>query len=259
MTSFNLRSLLAILLLPATLAHSAEGEPAAVLPYRPSLSTPAQLPVPGQLELEFGGLHSKTGSVQRDSLPYQFKLAFNPQWGILLNGEAVVSTRDSGTNDGRISGVGDTNLVLKRAFIVDDATAFGLELGVKLPTARDNIGSGRADYIVNTIFSRDLGSVHMDANLNFTRVGLVDAGTGSVQTGLSFAFSHAVTEQFTVTGELSGNRRSATPSTAQALVALSYSPTKQLTFDIGISHGLNAASLNYALFAGVVIPVARLF
>ena len=249
--------LLALTTLPPTAASAADND--AITPYRPSVSSPAQLPVPGQLEFELGGLHSKGGDQRRDSLPYQFKLAFNSEWGILVGGEALVSLRDSSTDDARTRGLGDTNLVLKRAFAVDDATAFGLELGVKIPTARDAIGSGGTDFTLNGIFSRDLGSVHMDANLNATHVGRAEPGTGSVQTGLSASFSHPLTERWSVTGELSGLRRSGTPSTAQALVALVYSPTKRLTMDIGLVRGLNPASPDLAVFAGLVIPVAQLW
>lgn len=243
--------------LPPTAAQAADDD--AITPYRPSVSSPAQLPVPGQLEFEVGGLHAKSGEVRRDSLPYQFKLAFSPQWGVLVGGEAAVSLRDPDQGSSRVRGLGDTNLVLKRAFLIDDATAFGLELGIKIPTARNVIGSGRSDVGINSIVSRDLGSVHMDANLNFTRIGGAEAGTASVQSGLSASFSHPLTEQVSLTGELSGVRRSGTPSTAQILVALAYSPTKRLTMDVGLARGLNPASPDLAVFAGLVIPVARLW
>lgn len=249
--------LLALSALLPTAARAADDD--AVTPYRPSVSSPAQLPVAGQLELELGGLHSKSADLRRDSLPYQFKLAFSPQWGILIGGEAVVSLRDPSVGDSRVRGLGDTNLVLKRAFVIDDATAFGLELGVKIPTARAIIGSGSYDVDVNGIFSRDLGSLHLDANLNFTHIGGAEVGTGSMQTGLSASFSHPITERVSVTGELSGLRRNGTPSTAQILLALAFSPTKRLTMDFGLARGLNPASPDLALFIGLVIPVARLW
>lgn len=232
----------------------------AITPYRPSVSSPAQLPVPGQLELEAGGLHTRTGNARHDSLPYQLKLAFDPQWGVVIGGEAVVSaTADGSVAGGRVRGLGDTSIILKRAFLIDDATAFGLELGVKVPTARDAIGSGHADQGINGIFSRDIGSVHMDANLNFTRIGGVEPGAGTVQTGLSASFSHPLDDKWSATGELSGMRRSGVPSTAQVLLALAYSPTKRMTFDFGLARGLNPASPDLAVFAGLVIPVARLW
>lgn len=228
-----------------------------ITPYRPSVSSPAQLPAAGQLELELGGLSSKSDDGRRNSLPYALKLGFNEQWGVVLVGEGYVSAPDG--DGGRAHGLGDTQFVLKRAFLLDEGSALGLELGAKAPTAKDSIGSGRADYSLNGIYSQDLGNVHMDANLNATRLGAYDAGTGRMQTGLSASFSTPVNEQWGLTGEWSGTRRSGAASTAQVLVAFSYSPSKRLTMDVGAAHGLNRASPDWAFFSGVVLPLAQLW
>jgi len=251
-----IRTLFAMPLLALALPVLAQDAPP-ITPYRPSVSSPAQLPAPGQLEMELGLLSSKSDDGRRNSLPTTFKLAFNPEWGVVIGGEAYVSAPDG--NGGRAHGLGDTVFVLKRAFIIDDATAFGLELGAKAPTAKDTIGSGSADYDVNGIFSRDLGAVHMDANLNFTRLGAYDPGSGRTQTGLSASFSTPVSEQWGVTWEWSGTRRSGADSTAQALLAASYSPSKRLTIDAGFAHGLNRATPDWSFFTGLVFPLAKLW
>ncbi|MGZ5817443.1 MAG: transporter, partial [Burkholderiaceae bacterium] len=103
----NLKPLIAILLASSSLIAFADEE-AGVTPYRPSVSSPAQLPVAGQLELEYGGLSSKTDGMRRNSLPYLLKLAFNKDWGILFGGEAYVSQKDDATGL-RARGLGDTN------------------------------------------------------------------------------------------------------------------------------------------------------
>ncbi|MQA21601.1 transporter [Rugamonas rivuli] len=244
----------ALSLLPL-LCQAQDGPP--ITPYRPSVSSPAQLPAAGQLELELGGLSSKSDDGRRNSLPYALKLGFNEQWGVVLSGEGLVSAPDG--DGGRARGIGDTLFVLKRAFILDEGSALGLELGAKAPTAKDSIGSGRADYSLNGICSKDIGTVHMDANLNATRLGAHDAGTGRTQTGLSASFSTLISERWGVTGEWSGTRRSGADSTAQVLVALSYSPSKRLTVDFGMAHGLNHASPDWAFFSGVVLPLAQLW
>lgn len=251
-----LRSCSLVLLLSAMIAAAAHAEDdTGVTPYRPSVSTPAQLPVPGQLELELGGLAIKDGNNRRNSLPYQLKLAFTNEWGILLGGEAYVSTRDdAGTRE---RGVGDTSIVLKRAFLVDDATAFGLELGIKAPTAKDAIGSGKTDYGINTIYSKDVGKLHIDANLNFTRLGASEEGTSRMQTGWSTSFSTPLNEHLGVNWELSGTRRRGADSTAQFLGALTYSPSKKMIFDVGFTKGLNHATPDWSIFTGVVLPVTK--
>ncbi|USX25286.1 transporter [Oxalobacteraceae bacterium OTU3CINTB1] len=234
-------------------AIAQDGPP--ITPYRPSVSSPAQLPAPGQLEFELGGLSTKTDDDRRASLPYTFKLGFNEQWGVVVGGEAYVSARTDG--EPRQRGVGDTTLELKRAFLIDDHTAFGLELGVKLPTAKDSIGSGRSDVVLNGIYSQDMGIVHMDANLNATRLGADEAGSGRIQKGWSASFSAPVSEKWGVTTELSGTHRRGQGNTAQLLVAATYSPTKRLTIDWGVARGLTPASPDWSLFSGIVLPLAK--
>jgi len=252
--SAALMGVVAFLLLQ-TAAFAAEDEDA-ITPYRPSVSSPAQLPVPGQLEFEIGGLQARSGNARRDSLPYQFKLAFSPEWGVLVGGEAHVRAHDG---DARSQGLGDTNMVLKRAWIVDDASAFGMEFSAKLPTARADIGSGRADYGVNTIYSRDLGPVHIDTNFNATRLGLADAGSSRRQLGASASLSTELSAQWGVTGEVSGTHRVGAENGVQLLIALTFSPTKRLTFDIGVARAVRPMPAGTLLFAGVVFPITKLW
>ncbi|MGZ3237803.1 MAG: transporter [Burkholderiaceae bacterium] len=247
----------AVLIMTSSVSAFAEDD-AGVTPYRPSVSSPAQLPVAGQLELEYGGLFSKTDGTRRNSLPYLLKLAFNKEWGILFGGEAYISQKDD-VSGIRARGLGDTNLVLKRAFIMNDTTAFGLELGAKIPTAKDSLGSGKADYSINSIFSKDISKVHMDTNLNLTRFGAIDVGTARTQTGLSSSFSIPVTEKWGATAELSGTHRNGAANTAQFLTAATFSPSKRLTIDIGVARGLTSASPDWSLFTGVVMPIAKLW
>jgi hypothetical protein len=253
-----LRSLVAAALACLCASAVARADETAVTPYRPTVSNPAQLSSVGQLELEAGVLASRSGDgARRASLPYLLKLALSEQWGVLVGGEALVQSHEA---DGpRVRGVGDTSIVLKRAFIVDEATAFGLELGAKLPTAKDSIGSGKADYTINGIVSRDVGAVHLDANANVTRVGAIDAGTGRTQDGLALALSTPIASQWGVAGELAGTRQHGAASTAQLLLAATYSPSKHLTFDVGVIRGLNPATPDWSLFSGVVLPLGQLW
>ena len=239
-------------------AHAAEdddGPP--ITPYRPSVSTPAQLPAPGQLEFELGGQRQSDGASRRTSPPYLFKLAFNSEWGVLVGGEAYVQTAG---DVGRFEGVGDTNVTLKRAWIVDDATAFGMEFNIKIPTAREPLGSGKTDYEINTIYSQDFGPVHMDANLNATQLGQVDLGSARTQFGGATAFSVALPGgHWGLTGEVSGTHRSGADNGLQFLSALTFSPTKRLTFDVGLARAIRPRPATTSLFAGVVLPLARLW
>jgi len=240
-----------------------DGRPAAV-PYRPSVSTPADLTSPGWLEAEVGGLvvrdrHAEADPSRRASLPYSLKLAFDEDWGIRVGGEAVVRQRDAdGTHP---VGGGDTAVVLKRRLALDDDHAFGVEFGVDAPTARRGLGtgSGKTDYALNGIYSANMGAWHVDSNLVGTRLGAHDADAGRWQGLAALSVSHPVSDAFSLTGELSGTHQSHAPSTAQALGALAFTPRRDLVLDVGAAHSLNRATPTWQVFAGMTIVVARLF
>lgn len=225
-----------------------------VLPYRPTVSSPAQLPAPGQLELELGGQSIKTNAQRRDSVPYQLKLAFTENWGMLLGGDAYVWRREP---DNHISGFGATSLTLKRAFLIDEKTAFGVEFTSRMPSGKGDIGSSKADYTLNGIFSKDIGDFHLDTNIDTTRIGAPDQGTGRTLTGISSSLSTSLTEKWGVVGELSGTHQSGAPNNALFLAALTYSPSNRMVIDFGVAKGLNKDSPDWAVFTGIVVPIAN--
>lgn len=249
------RSIAALLI--ACTASSAFADAPAITPYRPTVSNSAQLPAAGQLELEMGVLSAKSDDERRVSVPILFKLALNDQWGILLGGDSLVVTRN---NEGmRNRSVGDFSVVIKRAFLIEEGTAAGVEWSVKVPSATHNTGTGKADYTLNTILSKDIGDFHLDANANVMRLGAYEADTGRIQTGLSAALSTALSEKWSGVVELSGARRSSVPGSAQLLVAASYSASKRLTLDFGITHGLTPSAVKWSVFSGLVVPIAKLW
>jgi hypothetical protein len=247
-------------LLAATSAstHAADDAPT-VTPYRPSVSTPAALSAPGWLEVEAGVQRSRADDPQRrDTLPYTLKLAFTPDWGIRIGGDAVV--RERAADGTRRSGAGDTTIVLKRRFGIDDASAFGAELGVKLPTARSELGSGHSDVGLNGIYSSDFGSGwHVDLNATATHLGGAEPGTSAWQKGWAAALSRNLSDKWGAVAELSGTQRGGAGRTTQALVATSYSISPAMVADVGVSKGLSAASGGWSVFTGITFLAAKLF
>ena len=230
-----------------------------VTPYRPSVSTPAALSAPGWLEVEAGVQSSHADDpARRQSLPYTLKLAFTPDWGIRIGGEAVV--HQVGADGSSVRGGGDTSVVVKRRFGLNDASAFGLELAAKLPTARTGLGSGHTDIGLNGIYSTDFGdNWHTDINLLATHLGGVDAGLSRWQSGWATALSRNLSERWGMVGELSGTHQGGSAATTQALVAASYSVSKAVTIDVGASKGLTTASGGWSVFSGVTFLAAHLF
>lgn len=244
--------------LPPGAACAEEDEPPSVTPYRPTVSNPAALPVPGWLEVEFGTNRQTPGDGSRlTSFPFLMKYAFSPDFGITVGGDSHVSLVDA---DGkRTTGRGDTTLLFKHRWQVPDSKedAFGLEWGVKAPTARDEFGSGRSDYIVNGIFSTEWRGNTVDFNLSATNLGRVDSGSRD-QLGWAVAASREVSPGWWLAGELSGSARRGATGQGQALVALAYSVSERVTLDAGLAVGVTRAAADRNVFLGVSILLAKL-
>ena len=250
--------LIALLASAAATAHADDDGGPPVTPYRPSVSTPAQLSAPGYLELEAGGLRASGPNgidTSRTSVPYTLKLAFTPDWGIRIGGDGWVRQRGFGQTD---SGVGDTAVVLKRRFAVSDATAWGLELGETFPTAKSSIGVGHAQTTVNGIFSSDFAPAwHTDINLNATHY---DSSNQDApwQIGWAAAFSRQLTDAWGVVGEFSGTHQS-TVDTSQFLAAASWNQSPAAVFDFGFARGLNEQTPRWQVFAGMTVRLGKVF
>lgn len=220
-----------------------------VTPYRPTVSNSAALSEPGWVELEAGmaSRHDRDGARQT-SLPYLVKLAFTPDFGMLLGGDAYVSRTANGT---RTSGTGDTTLMFKHRLVLDSASALGYEYGFKSPTAKRGLGSGKSDLLLNGIYSRDISGHALDINLNVTKVGDALPGESAWQYGWSGTVFRPVNDKWGAMAELSGTQRSGGASQSQWLVAASYEWSARLVLDAGLSAGIGAASHRVALFAGM--------
>jgi hypothetical protein len=234
----------------------AADEPSAT-PYRPTVSTPAALSEPGWVELEFGGQRTHSGeSLRRDSLPYTVKYAFTPDWGIRVGGDAWL--REVASDGSRLSGIGDTAVIVKRRLALNNDSAFGLEAGVNMPTAKDGLGSGKADYLITGIYSANFGDYHSDINLSETRLGQIGEAESRWQTAWAASISRSLGERWGIAGELSGTYRRNVPNTAQFLIAASYNYSKRVVFDAGVAAGLNRASPDWSLFTGATLLVGKL-
>jgi hypothetical protein len=234
-------------ILAASLCAPAQADEPEVTPYRPSVANPAALPAPGYFELEAGVQRVDDTGARRDSLPYLLKYAFTPDWGVLLGGDAAIRQRIADTT---LSGRGDTSFVVKHRIPVDDDTAFGIEAGVKAPTAKDGLGNGKRDSIVTGIMSTRVGETGIDFNLGAVRLGAVEVGAGRTQTNWAVSFSHPVVERWSANLEFSGSRQAGTASTSQALFALAYSVSKRIVVDAGMAKGLNGSKPD-SFFAGI--------
>lgn len=248
--------LLALLLSAAAAADDAE--PSAT-PFRPTVASGANLSLPGWLEVEFGGQRQGGRDTDaRNSVPYLLKYSLNEQLGVSVGGEAYIRLAPEGGM--KISGQGDTALTFKyRAPDRWEGISLGGEASVKLPTAKDGVGSGKRDVTLKGIFGVDLpAGFHMDTNLVASRLGERVDGVSNKQWAWAGAVSHAVGDAWTVAVDLSGTRQRGVASTSQLLGAASYAATRRVVFDGGAAAGLNKATPDWTVFAGVTVLIGRL-
>jgi len=240
-------------------AASSDDSPAAV-PYRPSVSTPAALSAPGWLEVEAGYLqdHAEAG-VRRRSVPLTLKLAFSDDWGIRIGTDAWVQRRDESGE--QMTGHGDTSIVVKRRFAVDEESAFGLEGGATLPSSRHGLGlgSGKPDWALNAIYSADFGAWHTDLNAAATRVGASDGGSARTQWLGAASLSRSLEDHWGVVAELAGTAQHGADGSRQLLIATSYSVSKRLVLDAGAARSLRSGAPVWSAFTGFTWLAARIF
>ncbi|MEO8936299.1 MAG: transporter [Burkholderiaceae bacterium] len=252
-------------LMPAFAAAAGDDDRPDAVPYRPTVSTPAALSAPGWLEGEFGGLylrhrHADDGPERRSSLPYTIKFAFTEDWGIRVGGEAIVHA--AVVDGSHETGFGDTAIVAKRRFEIDKASAFGLEAGVTIPTAKPALasGSGKPDWSINGIYSADLpGGWHADVNLLDTRSGSRQGDQSRWQTLGAIAMSRPLDDRWTAAAEISGTHQHDANGTAQVLGALSCAIRRDIVIDFGTAHGLNRATPTWQAFAGVTVLLGKVY
>jgi hypothetical protein len=247
------------MLIISSLAAQAEDSTPTATPYRPTVSNPATLSEPGWLEMELGWQTTKGGGdKRRSSLPFLAKLAFTEDWGILVGNELAVRRTDF--DDTKYEGIGDTTLIVKHRISTDTkGTDWGVEAGYKLPTAKDTIGSGKPDFILNGIYSSDFSDNHLDLNLGATRLGSIDEGDGRLQYNWGAAVSHNLNEKWGVFGELSGVYQHNTSAQSQLMTGASYNYSNRIVFDGGVTVGLAAASQDWSIFSGVTVLLGNLW
>jgi hypothetical protein len=219
------------------------------------------LSAPGWLELEAGlQRYSVATRVWRDSIPYSVKLAFTEDWGIRAGGELLARIPDPSGGD--VLGFGDTSLVLKRRFALNDASALGLEAGVEFPTAHPGLhsGSGDTDFTINGIYSADFGAgMHADLNLGITRLGTVPSTVSRDQILWAIAISRDLGAGWGLAGEVSGIDQSGVSASTQVLLAASYSARKSITWDFGVARAAAGTTTSWSVLAGGTFLLSRVF
>jgi hypothetical protein len=243
--------------LSTSFARADDTDEPSVTPYRPTVSNPASLPVPGWIESEFGAQHvADDGGSRNDSMPWLLKYAFDENHGVLIGGNAYV--HDAPVGMPSHSGFGDMLLEWKQRFPLGDKTAFGIEAGAIVPTATDDLGVGKPAWTISAIYSTDFGALHLDINAGGTRYTTKSNTLARWQSAWAAAGSWSLTDAFGAALELSGTHQRGAASASQILGAINYNRSTQLVLDAGLAYGLTHAAHDVSIFAGATVYLGRL-
>lgn len=230
----------------------------AVVPYRPSVATPADLPAPGWPELEAGWAGTRGGDTARSqSVPVLFKVAWSERWGALLGTDVHDWQRDP---DGATAhSGGDTTLTLKYRLPLGEDVALGAQAGVVVPTARPPIGAGHTGWNLLAIASFDHDDTHVDVNGGASRLGGANDGAGPWRGLWAVSVSHPLAHSFGINGEVSGVAQRGTAPQNQALVALTYNVSRKRVLDVAVAAGLTRAAPDWQVLAGLTVQLGHWF
>lgn len=106
-------------------------------------------------------------------------------------------------------GQGDTLLLLKQRWPLSEENnaALGVEYGFKSPTAKEGLGSGKTDYLVNGIYSAEFSGHTLDLNLNLSVLGEALPGEERQQWGWATTWSRQLNDTWGIAAALSGYMR----------------------------------------------------
>ncbi len=241
---------------------AAPAPPIQVNPTGPRFASRALTTQLGVAELEFGVQQSFLRDESTAfSAPTLLKL------GVVTDLEVRVSSNgflDYGfPNAPSVSGLADAALGVQWCYVHDGilGTDQAIQVTHKFATAsaRKGLGSGAADDTLGLLFSRDLGSNHLDVNVLNTWLGRRPGSDGPRhQPAWTLSVSHNLGDAWSFGGEVYGIGRSSTsPRVVSNLWYAAYKPCSRLVLDAGVDIGLNDGAQRIAIFTGLTYGIGR--
>lgn len=230
-------------------------------PGRPGVANPAEIQKPGVLQLEVGYDSNFRARDVRDQQALGLSLRYAATRRLLLEADldAVSSEREEETRT-RLTSIGDTRLGLQVVALeeTDARPALAFAYYVKLPTARDGLGTGRFDHKLVALLSKKAGGADVDFNVAYLLVGKEGESGWEHGGQAALSVSHDLNREFAVEAELSGESHDdVQPRGLFALGALTYKPNPRLQLDGGARFGLTPEAPRFGLFAGLSVGLTR--
>lgn len=229
---------------------------ASATPQRPSFSFNTATVWPRCLELEVGGSLTDSGS----AVPAFLKYGLTERTEVELSFDAI---RRVDLNGGTLTSQGDLVLGMRsRLAGLRGRRSFALAGRLKVPTARDNAGSGEFDARIVAIASIPAGRMSVDGNLWLSTLGQADGSKlGQVQ-GIA-TLNLPPSGGWSPFAEVAWQRTATQGSGGIVDVGLLYGASRTAVFDAAAGLGWSEGYPDWTVTAGWTIlfnqgkPIAR--
>jgi hypothetical protein len=246
--------------LAQTSASSSDQHP--IEPDRPDVTNGAHLVDPGLLQLEMGGVFTRTSSTAHDvGTPITARVGVTDWFEFRLSGDGYRSSTEAGATE---RGLGNVQLAAKVRVLADSkgGGVFSILPSVNLPvaSASKGLGSGHADYTVALLTGTDFWShEHVDVNYG---IGSIGAGAGARRFSQHLLSVSANTEVGLAAPYLEVYGLSRQDPDGGPFIALDtgaiFTLTPRVAVDGGVQVGLSDAARGVSVFGGLSIAVTPL-
>jgi hypothetical protein len=220
-------------------------------PGRPTVSTPATLTPVGYLQFETGVLGAEHSTDLPNQISFNEVLKFSPTRRV----ELLLQTQPFAHSDlgaSRSNDAGDVSAGLQAVLLPGterrptiSVSYFRRVFGGTAPDL--DIGANRQSALV--LLSTDAGGFHIDTNALFNEQ--IENARHRAQFGQTLSISHALPHRFGLGGELwHFTQPFQNGHAAGFLFGPTYTPRRNLVFDIGFNRGLTTTSTRWELFMG---------
>lgn len=214
----------------------------------------AQPVEPGKFELEINGErpNSDEGS--------EIDLGANVTFGVFKNSSIQISVPYVFLNPEvgeKENGLSDIEIFGKYLLLKGNKTlpALAVKASVKLPTgeSKKDLGSGKTDYGITAIATKEIGRVILHGNLGYTFVGKEKGEDLDNVLGYSLATEFSMTGKLRLVGEIVGETNSDPTSSSnplEGLVGFIYDLKESFSLDAAVKWGLSDASPDNTILTG---------
>ena len=233
------------------------------IPSRPTISNATDTTQCGVAELEYGLEREwPGGGANRDDLTGGLRFGITPRLDFHYASSDFVHLNDTG---GDRTGFGDTWLGLRYRFVnqTKRRPGLGIYYAMKVPSGSValGIGSGKIDYSLSALVSKDVGKFHFDFNVIELFAGRPTVPGFDHDTGFALATWHPVTSRLTAVFEPYAytTLNQGSLGFVSGMIGFNYKVKPRLYLDSGIDFGASEFAPRKRVFVGVTCALANMY